>query len=175
MSRDDPQARQFRSARYQPRTGHGVLEPPPVLDARRGSGLEAGRIAALDTRASKDGIEDREALGMQWSDTAKSIRLDLAPLVERAQTRSLKQSIETGGFGYLPSAGAHGWDVSPRMSGAIRPIRCAVGPRQGRDDRSCAGRRFGGASSFAARGCLRAHRALQGFARFRVASDDCRY
>ena len=76
-----------------------------VLDARRGSGLEAGRIAALDTRASKDGIEDREALGMQWSDTAKSIGLDLAPLVERAQTRSLKQSIETGRFGSLVERG----------------------------------------------------------------------
>ena len=76
-----------------------------VLDARRGSGLEAGRIAALDTRASKDGIEDREALGMQWSETAKSIGLDLAPLVERAQTRTLKQSIETGRFGSLAERG----------------------------------------------------------------------
>ena len=76
-----------------------------VLDARRGSGLEAGRIAALDTRASKDGIEDREALGMQWSETAKSIGLDLAPLVERARTRTLKQSIETGRFGSLVERG----------------------------------------------------------------------
>ncbi len=43
-----------------------------VLDARRGTGLEAGRIAALDTRASKDGIEDREALGRLWGETATS-------------------------------------------------------------------------------------------------------
>lgn len=76
-----------------------------VLDARRGPGLEAGRIAALDTRASKDGIEDRETLGKLWSDTAKLIRLDLAPLIERAQARSLKQSIETGSFGSLVERG----------------------------------------------------------------------
>ena len=50
------------------------------------SGSEAGRIAALDTRASKDTIEDRETLGKLWSETAKSIGLDLAPLVERART-----------------------------------------------------------------------------------------
>ncbi|MFB0611754.1 MobF family relaxase [Aurantiacibacter poecillastricola] len=76
-----------------------------VLDARRGPGLEAGRIAALDTRASKDGIEDRETLGKLWSDTAKSIGLDLSPLVERARTRTLKQSIETGRFGSLVERG----------------------------------------------------------------------
>ena len=76
-----------------------------VLDARRGTGLEAGRIAALDTRASKDGIEDREALGRLWGETAKSIGLDLASLVEQAHVRALRHSIEGTRFGSLVERG----------------------------------------------------------------------
>src|SRR5690606_34320000 len=51
-----------------------------VLDARRGSGLEAGRIAVLATRSAKQGIEDRDVLGRTWNETAKSIGLDLGNL-----------------------------------------------------------------------------------------------
>jgi conjugative relaxase-like TrwC/TraI family protein len=76
-----------------------------VLEARRGPGLEAGRIAALDTRASKSGIEDRETLGKQWSEAAKSIGLDLAPLVDRARTKALGQSLEATRIGSLVERG----------------------------------------------------------------------
>ena len=76
-----------------------------VLEARRGPGLEAGRIAALDTRASKEEIEDRATLGKQWSETAQSIGLDLTPLVDRARTNALGQSMEATRIGSLVERG----------------------------------------------------------------------
>lgn len=76
-----------------------------VLEARRGPGLEAGRIAALDTRASKEGIEDRATLSKQWSEAAQSIGLDLMPLVDRARTRALGQSMEATRVGSLVERG----------------------------------------------------------------------
>lgn len=76
-----------------------------VVEARRGSGLEAGRIAALDTRSAKSGIEDREALGKVWEETARSIGLDLAPLVDRAHLRSHNAERQPGGVGGLIERG----------------------------------------------------------------------
>ena len=70
-----------------------------VLEARRGGGLEAGRIAALATRSVKDGIEDRDTLGRLWSETARSIGLDLPPLV--AAARNLAITRERGGMAPL--------------------------------------------------------------------------
>jgi conjugative relaxase-like TrwC/TraI family protein len=65
-----------------------------VLDARRGSGLEAGRIAALVTRSAKEAIEDRGALAVRWDQAAKKIGLDLKPLVESAHLRAAQQERE---------------------------------------------------------------------------------
>src|SRR5690606_30085150 len=56
-----------------------------VLEARRGPGLEAGIIAALDTRSAKPEIEDRDALGAAWRDTAAGIGLDLAKVIDTAR------------------------------------------------------------------------------------------
>ena len=66
-----------------------------VLDARRGSGLEAGRIAVLATRSAKQGIEDRDVLGRTWNETAKSIGLDLVRLMEAARSRTVQLRIAT--------------------------------------------------------------------------------
>ena len=76
-----------------------------VLEARRGPGLEAGRIAALDTRASKEGTEDRATLSKQWSEAAQSIGLDLMPLVDRARTRAFGQGMEATRIGSLVERG----------------------------------------------------------------------
>ncbi|WP_228241450.1 MobF family relaxase [Porphyrobacter sp. GA68] len=65
-----------------------------VLDARRGSGLEAGRIAALVTRSEKESIEDRGALAVRWDQAAKEIGLDLEPLVEASHLRAARQEQE---------------------------------------------------------------------------------
>lgn len=59
-----------------------------VLEARRGPGLEAGKIAALATRAAKLPIADRAALGDQWQASAKAVGLDLPRMVEVATTRA---------------------------------------------------------------------------------------
>lgn len=59
-----------------------------VLDARRGSGLEAGVIATLATRSAKQGNVDRGALLTQWQDHAWGMGLDLAGMVRDARERS---------------------------------------------------------------------------------------
>jgi conjugative relaxase-like TrwC/TraI family protein len=76
-----------------------------VLAARQGPGLEAGRIAALDTRSAKAPIEDRDTLGGMWQETAQSIGLDLAPLVERARVRSAMPEKPHSGFPSLVERG----------------------------------------------------------------------
>ncbi len=53
-----------------------------VLDARRGPGLEAGRIAVLATRAPKEPVADRSALGTRWDEVAREVGLDLRQLVD---------------------------------------------------------------------------------------------
>jgi conjugative relaxase-like TrwC/TraI family protein len=55
-----------------------------VLAARQGPGLEAGRIAALATRAPKEGMADRTVLGERWDAAARDVGLNLKPLVEAA-------------------------------------------------------------------------------------------
>ena len=59
-----------------------------VLEARRGPGLEAGKVAALATRSPKQPIEDRAVLGEQWQAAAQAIGLDLPRLVDTAKTRA---------------------------------------------------------------------------------------
>jgi len=76
-----------------------------VLAARQGPGLEAGRIAALDTRSAKSPIEDRDTLGGMWQETAQSIGLDLAPIVERARVRSAMPEKPHSGFATLVERG----------------------------------------------------------------------
>ncbi|MBB3862680.1 conjugative relaxase-like TrwC/TraI family protein [Novosphingobium hassiacum] len=56
-----------------------------VLDARRGPGLEAGKIAALDTRSAKQAIADRGALLSDWQSHARAAGLDLPAMVEGAR------------------------------------------------------------------------------------------
>lgn len=76
-----------------------------VLAARQGPGLEAGRIAALDTRSAKAPIEDRDTLGGMWQETSQSIGLDLNPMVERARVRSTMPEKPHSGFATLVERG----------------------------------------------------------------------
>ncbi|WP_109355592.1 MobF family relaxase [Sphingorhabdus sp. EL138] len=59
-----------------------------VLDARRGPGMEAGKIAALATRAPKEAIKDRDALSATWREAAQAMELDLGGLIEKANIRA---------------------------------------------------------------------------------------
>lgn len=65
-----------------------------VLDARRGPGLEAGKVAALVTRAPKEGAKDRDALAATWRETAKSMELDLGGLIDKANIRAAGLEID---------------------------------------------------------------------------------
>src|SRR3546814_16654996 len=59
-----------------------------VLDARRGPGLEAGKIAALDTRSAKQAVADRGALTADWQDHARAAGRNLQAMIERAKGHS---------------------------------------------------------------------------------------
>jgi len=59
-----------------------------VLEARRGSGLEAGVIATLATRSAKEKDVDRDALLTQWQERAWALGLDLQGMVRDARQRS---------------------------------------------------------------------------------------
>jgi conjugative relaxase-like TrwC/TraI family protein len=59
-----------------------------VLDARRGPGLEAGRIAVLATRAPKEPAADRTAIGERWEGIAQELGLDLRKLVDASLVHS---------------------------------------------------------------------------------------
>ncbi|WP_422342840.1 MobF family relaxase [Parasphingorhabdus sp.] len=65
-----------------------------VLDARRGPGMEAGKIAALATRAPKETIKDRDALSATWQDAAQAMDLDLGRLIEKANMRAAGLGID---------------------------------------------------------------------------------
>ena len=65
-----------------------------VLDARRGPGLEAGKIAALATRAPKEAIKDRDALSTTWQEAAKAMDLDLGGLIDKANIRAAGLEID---------------------------------------------------------------------------------
>lgn len=56
-----------------------------VLDARRGPGLEAGKIAALNTRSAKQPITDRQSLLAAWQAHARGAGLDLPAMVGTAR------------------------------------------------------------------------------------------
>ncbi len=92
-----------------------------VLDARRGSGLEAGRIAALATRSAKGAIEDRGALAVRWDQAAKEIGLDLEPLVEASHLRAARQEREAARPATLVERGiARLREFAARISGEER-------------------------------------------------------
>lgn len=59
-----------------------------VLDARRGPGLEAGIIAALDTRRAKENVFDRDVLYAGWQAEAKVQGVDFGAMVRDAHTRA---------------------------------------------------------------------------------------
>jgi conjugative relaxase-like TrwC/TraI family protein len=59
-----------------------------VLEARRGSGLEAGVIATLATRSAKPHDVDRGALQRQWQEQSWGLGIDLAGMVRDARERS---------------------------------------------------------------------------------------
>ena len=60
-----------------------------VLAARRGPGLEAGIVAALDTRRPKEAVADRGALRERWQELARARDLDLPSIVRSARARKL--------------------------------------------------------------------------------------
>ena len=64
-----------------------------VLEARRGSGLEAGVIATLATRSAKGQDVDRDALMSQWQERAWGLGLDLVGMVRDAHERSSLMAI----------------------------------------------------------------------------------
>ncbi|MBD3775216.1 MAG: relaxase domain-containing protein [Rhodobacteraceae bacterium] len=59
-----------------------------VLAARRGSGLEAGIVATLETRKGKEPVRDREGLLSSWRQRAEEVGLDLGGLIDASQMRA---------------------------------------------------------------------------------------
>ncbi|WP_417322184.1 MobF family relaxase [Erythrobacter aureus] len=59
-----------------------------VLAARRGSGLEAGIVATLETRKGKEPVRDREGLLSSWRQRADEVGLDLGGLIDASQMRA---------------------------------------------------------------------------------------
>lgn len=64
-----------------------------VLAARRGHGLEAGIVAALETRKGKDPPSDREGLLGSWRQRAQEVGLDLPSLIDAARSRAEMQDV----------------------------------------------------------------------------------
>ncbi|MXO91075.1 MobF family relaxase [Pontixanthobacter aquaemixtae] len=64
-----------------------------VLAARRGSGLEAGIVATLETRKGKEPVRDRDGLLASWRQRAEEAGLDLASLIEGSVTRADMQNV----------------------------------------------------------------------------------
>jgi conjugative relaxase-like TrwC/TraI family protein len=89
-----------------------------VLDARRGPGLEAGKIAALDTRSAKQAVADRSALLATWEDQARTAGLDLSGMIERAQARQdLSQREHPAGSSLIERGKAWLRDFADRIKG----------------------------------------------------------
>jgi len=59
-----------------------------VLAARRGSGLEAGIVATLETRKGKEPVRDRDGLLDSWKERANEVGLDLPALIEASHMRA---------------------------------------------------------------------------------------
>lgn len=90
-----------------------------VLDARRGPGLEAGKIAALDTRSAKQPIADRGALLANWQDHARASGLDLRAMIERAEGQaSLTSPTPATGLSLIERGKAWLRDFVERISGS---------------------------------------------------------
>ena len=89
-----------------------------VLDARRGPGLEAGKIAALDTRSAKQAVADRGALLSSWKAHASTAGLDLPAMVEQAQTLA-NPAARTPTFGISLIERGKAWlrDFAERIKG----------------------------------------------------------
>jgi conjugative relaxase-like TrwC/TraI family protein len=64
-----------------------------VLAARRGSGLEAGIVATLETRKGKEPVRDRESLLSSWRQRAEEVGLDLAGLIDASQMRAAAKAV----------------------------------------------------------------------------------
>ncbi|MBA3878094.1 MAG: TrwC protein [Sphingobium sp.] len=64
-----------------------------VLEARRGSGIEAGVIATLATRSAKPHDVDRGALLSRWEEQSWGLGIDLAGMVRDARERSAVMAI----------------------------------------------------------------------------------
>ena len=65
-----------------------------VLAARRGSGLEAGIVATLETRKGKEPVRDREGLLSSWRQRAEEVGLDLGGLIDASQMRAAAKASE---------------------------------------------------------------------------------
>jgi len=65
-----------------------------VLAARRGSGLEAGIVATLETRKGKESVRDREGLLSSWRQRADEVGLDLGGLIDASQMRAAAKVAE---------------------------------------------------------------------------------
>lgn len=66
-----------------------------VLAARRGSGLEAGIFATLETRKGKEPVRDREGLLSSWRQRAEEVGLDLGGLIDASQMRAAAKASES--------------------------------------------------------------------------------
>lgn len=66
-----------------------------VLAARRGSGLEAGIVATLETRKGKEPVRDREGLLSSWRQRAEGVGLDLGGLIDASQMRAAAKASES--------------------------------------------------------------------------------
>ncbi|MDP4540330.1 MobF family relaxase [Qipengyuania sp. DY56-A-20] len=64
-----------------------------VLAARRGSGLEAGIVATLETRKGKEPVRDREGLLSSWRQRAEEVGLDLGSLIDASRMRTAAKTL----------------------------------------------------------------------------------
>ena len=89
-----------------------------VLDARRGPGLEAGKIAALDTRSAKQPIADRQSLLAAWQAQARGAGLDLPAMVSTARMlASMTEQAQTRGTALIERGKAWLREFADRIRG----------------------------------------------------------
>ncbi|WP_310530920.1 MobF family relaxase [Novosphingobium sp.] len=96
-----------------------------ALEGMNGKGLAARNAANLMTRAAKQTIEDRGALGQQWRDQAARIGFDPAEVIARANGRA---SIDIGG---VPTLGGFVRDVVEHGRGIAQALAERLGLRAG--------------------------------------------
>lgn len=89
-----------------------------VLDARRGPGLEAGKIAALNTRSAKQPIADRQSLLAAWQAQARGVGLDLPAMVSTARMlASMTEQAPTRGTALIERGKAWLREFADRIRG----------------------------------------------------------